>query len=328
MPSNTAMMLLCLLLVLINVGISQAVLQTSFAYYGTAEELSMISASDRMKPYFLRPDGYVPNCTDYACMQTMMHTSGFTCGPNLVSHVREHVHLRPGIKLLPSCVERQTISRISGPTEDMEMADVLSSGLAAVDAGYMPCTVVVLDSKDVSIQNVDIDNSGCILKASERFSTLPSYLSAAIVLLSSSSEIRNIKIHDVQSVKSANSMLAYIGMNSDAEGMLANVSLTMLHNNSIFIDMLSGDVVLDDSVNVKSFLLHGSRIPSTLHVDRFIGPIASVKLLSRANLNETKYVAYKTLFIVSSIAIAVLLVYIVTSLIHVPEAIPMTGSSV
>ena len=319
------MIRLWLLLLFINFGVSHAAIQTSFANYGTAEELAMIAASDRAKPYFLRPDGYEPNCTDYACMETMIHTSGFICAPNVVSYVHEHVHLHPGMKLLPSCVERQTISRISGPTEDMAVADVLSSGLAALDAGYMPCTLIALDPNDVSIQNIDIDNSGCILEARERFSNLPSYLSAAIVLLSSSSVIKNIRIHDVQSVKAADSMLIYIGMNSEAEGTLTNVSLTMLHNNSVFLDMLSGDVVLDDSVNVRSFLLNGSPIPLTLQTDRFIGPIASVKLLSKANPDETKYVAYKMLFIVSSVIVAALLLYIVTSLIHVSDTM---GSSV
>ena len=291
------------------------IIQSGTTYYGTASELQYIPRGQEPVMYFLKPDRFKGlDCTDQFCLLTLINGSRFVCEQDVVSELHQHIFIPKGVTLLPSCQETQLITRVSKPTEDMGRATVLSSALSSLDAGYMPCTICVIEGENISIQHVHFDKSQCLHFQNNSFNHLPLYLSSALVVLPTNLKVANMFFQDVKLINEA--VLLYIGTHT-APAYMENISVLTANGSKVFIDRMSGQLISDSSVNLISFCPDCNITQESLQVEKLLGPSVIKMLYMKGNVmrsNEGYF--FKILFIMSSAVLIILSSYMCTKAIH------------
>ena len=176
----------------------------------------------------------------------------------------------------------------------------------------MPCTLLVMESENVSVRHFDFDNSLCLNQnssSSSSSSSFPRYLSASIVSMASHLEMRNIYLEDLRN-QAAGILLYLAGRSSGAPTSAQNVSLIDFHDQEVLIEMLSGEVAFDDSVHLSSFCLNCS---SPNNVENHLGPIAMSLLLEGSKQQPLVHHEDQLLIIICTFLLTACIVLTVTS---------------
>lgn len=144
--------------------------------FGSMDQLS--SLSDNVVIYYVRPDG-LQTGDDRRDLVTLANGEKLTCG-NTTESLLQDIYpwkLEENISLLPSCREKQTLKRISEPSESR---DTPAWTLAQIiyEEEYAPCSIVSVTCKGpTTFSHFHLDNAPCLMLLGKE---LPSFLTTSI----------------------------------------------------------------------------------------------------------------------------------------------------
>ena len=274
-------MLFSILTVIQGAVLCHGLLCSKTTCYGTLQETQQVKHESSVT-FFLKPDNARGGAENI-----IWDGQNLYCGNSVTSDVSAPLHIPAGMTLLPSCSERQTIRRTSRPSEQVRPDRSFLLARSSVEEGYTPCDILVLESENVSVRHFNLDNSLC-LNHSSSWHFLPKYLSSSVVLISTKPEIRNLHLEDLHNKAG---VLMYIsGRSTLHPSRVQNISLADLHNGEILVEMVTGNITIDESVDLTSFCLGCS---SHNNIEKFLGPLALSELYHEKQqqimANESKF---------------------------------------
>lgn len=220
--------------------------------YGTMGELQDTHRQEERIVYYLKPCNYIEPCAPIDCLSLLMAGSKLDCKGNLssISNESEPWIIRGNITLVPSCKRPQTLIRSGTPSEDVSSLDSISLSKVVIQDKQTPCAVIMIQDSDVSLQDLNLDNTGCVSHMSE--SMKKTYLSSLINVYP---RRRHISYVTIQSVHTSGGLVA-IHMGSLSKRfpmlMLSNVRIENIIGGSLYTELVCGQI---EVTNVSKWMV-------------------------------------------------------------------------
>lgn len=167
------------LLILTFVSINTAFLSICHkdVCFGTMDQLASIN--DRTRVYYVKPDGLF-GADDKMTMTVLTRGEKLVCNDTTDSLMRGTYPwiIQSNITLLPSCIEKQTLRRVSEPSERGDLPTRTYAEIIAEEM-FAPCTILrVTCNGHVALSDFHIDNTLCLsMLAMEKG---PSFISSSV----------------------------------------------------------------------------------------------------------------------------------------------------
>ena len=215
--------------------------------FGTMDQLASIT--DRTRVYYVKPDGLVGADNDKITMKMLNRGKKVVCNDttdSLMGGTYPWI-IESNISLLPSCKEKQTLRRVSEPSERDDLQALTYAEIIAEEM-FAPCTILLVTCYGrVELSDFNIDNTFCLSLLEKK--QLPSFVSSAL----------NVAIQPkCMEAKFSNlsgnyPYVIHVRQTLDIDLRNASISFNYIENGHVLLDMIENDMIEVQNVSRVSY---------------------------------------------------------------------------